>query len=263
MKKITTLMATKMDGTKLDVILEEINYELIAKLEGKKVKLDHVIKNGIRYPSIYLNEKDIKEIFGLTFKGGAHIILNKDWKPYEEEIKKERESFYKKEAEKYNIIGFVHEIGCDADSSFYFKYDCPEKTPWRIRNQICNKDNKLTKILSSNEIFELAEKLNAKKLPAHGGSYGGVEFDESNIDAFLKVAREKYNKIQNEKMEKTEKAKKERDKIFEKAKKTGKKVLLYNYSAPCTLKNEECDLDTINVYAMPDGTKTEKLHHNY
>lgn len=49
--------------------------------------------------------------------------------------------------------------------------------------------------------------------------------------------------------------------IFAEAKETGKPVVLRKTSAPCNDPHEECSLDMVTVYAMPDGsTKTERHH---
>ena len=58
-----------------------------------------------------------------------------------------------------------------------------------------------------------------------------------------------------------EKKEAERKAIFDKAKETGKKQLLKKWSEPCNDPNEECDVDMIYEYAMPNGTvKGERQH---
>ena len=55
--------------------------------------------------------------------------------------------------------------------------------------------------------------------------------------------------------------KKEIHAIFEKAKATGEKQLLNKWCEYCNDKNEDCNIDTIHAYAMPDGSvKTERCH---
>jgi len=49
--------------------------------------------------------------------------------------------------------------------------------------------------------------------------------------------------------------------IFATAKATGKKQEIKHYMADCNDPREECSLDVVTVYAMPDGTeKTERMH---
>ena len=50
---------------------------------------------------------------------------------------------------------------------------------------------------------------------------------------------------------------------FVEAKTTKKPVELYGYSAPCNDPSEECDLDNVTVYAMPDGTKKTFRNHTW
>lgn len=52
-----------------------------------------------------------------------------------------------------------------------------------------------------------------------------------------------------------------REQIFAEAARTGKPVVLDHYTDECNDRREECDLDNVTVYAMPDGsTKTERSH---
>lgn len=39
--------------------------------------------------------------------------------------------------------------------------------------------------------------------------------------------------------------------------------LLYSYQAPCNDNNEECDVDIVYIYAMPDGSTKEVRSHTY
>jgi len=49
--------------------------------------------------------------------------------------------------------------------------------------------------------------------------------------------------------------------IFEMAKQTGEKQIIRQWSEECNDPREECDIDNIIEYAMPDGsTKTERYH---
>lgn len=62
---------------------------------------------------------------------------------------------------------------------------------------------------------------------------------------------------------KQEKRKEEQKKTFETAKATGERQVLYKTFDECDDPREECSMDEIVVYAMPDGsTKTER-HHTY
>ncbi len=53
----------------------------------------------------------------------------------------------------------------------------------------------------------------------------------------------------------------ERQAKFDKARKTGRPVLLEKWTEPCSDPHEECSLDIVQQYAMPDGSvKVERNH---
>ncbi len=53
----------------------------------------------------------------------------------------------------------------------------------------------------------------------------------------------------------------ERQARFDEARETGKPVLLAQWTEPCSDPREECSLDIVRQYAMPDGSvKTERNH---
>jgi len=56
-------------------------------------------------------------------------------------------------------------------------------------------------------------------------------------------------------------AQNKRDAIFAQARETGQPVVLRSYSDDCDDPNEECSLDNVTEYAMPDGKiKTVRSH---
>ena len=82
----------------------------------------------------------------------------------------------------------------------------------------------------------------------------GEEFTYQQVLEYTKPARE---------IKEAAKAKKEteRQAKFDEARETGKKVELYRYSADCNDPNEDCNVDIITQYAMPDGSiKVERIH---
>jgi hypothetical protein len=82
----------------------------------------------------------------------------------------------------------------------------------------------------------------------------GKEFTYAKAMEYTRPAREaKAAKEQAEKAEKQAK--------FDEAKTTGKPVELKRYTAECNDPQEECNMDIVTVYAMPDGsTKTVRMH---
>ncbi len=80
----------------------------------------------------------------------------------------------------------------------------------------------------------------------------GEEFTYPQVLEYLRPLRE-------------EKARKEaeRQAKFEEAKRTGKPVELSRIAVECNDPDEECDIDIITVYAMPDGSIKEKREHTW
>jgi hypothetical protein len=98
----------------------------------------------------------------------------------------------------------------------------------------------------------------------------GSKIDDSTIKAlgekFTLGQAEVYAKpsLEQKAREKYEKALKkytETTGAFEEAKRTGKPVIIAEWSDECNDPDEECDIDNITKYAMPDGsTKIERSH---
>ena len=79
--------------------------------------------------------------------------------------------------------------------------------------------------------------------------------------SYHKANKSAGNKNRHFYIKKREKKENERKAIFDKAKKTGVKQELKRWSEECNDPNEDCDIDIIIEYAMPDGTiKTERNH---
>lgn len=76
----------------------------------------------------------------------------------------------------------------------------------------------------------------------------------------LEIAEHEVNdkKLAKDKIENDKKAE-----IYLLAKKTGEKQLLYKWSESCNDKNEECDIDNLYQYVMPDGTLKIERHHTW
>ncbi|MHB8554039.1 MAG: hypothetical protein ACYDAO_10720, partial [Thermoplasmataceae archaeon] len=51
--------------------------------------------------------------------------------------------------------------------------------------------------------------------------------------------------------------------IFEIAKQTGERQLLERYSTDCNDPEEECNIDIVQIFAMPDGTQKVFRTHTY
>lgn len=72
-----------------------------------------------------------------------------------------------------------------------------------------------------------------------------------------------YNEIIAAKDAKKAEAEDKKKAIFEKAKQTGEKQIIETYSVECSDPDEECDVDIVTVYAMPDGTTKTTQNHTW
>jgi len=77
----------------------------------------------------------------------------------------------------------------------------------------------------------------------------------------IEAAKQKEAEIEKKRQEEVEKKQKEIDEKFKQARETGEKVELERWHENCNDPSEECSLDIVILYAMPDGsTKTERVH---
>lgn len=86
----------------------------------------------------------------------------------------------------------------------------------------------------------------------------GEEFTYQQVEEYAKPILEEKEKNIKQRELKKKIAKEEK---FKQAKETGKPVPLDKYVTNCDKTVEDCSLDLITIYAMPDGTeKTERIH---
>lgn len=89
------------------------------------------------------------------------------------------------------------------------------------------------------------------------------EMTFSEYKKLAELAEEKAKKAEVEKSEK-EKAEKERiEALFAKARETGKPQVIEQYPVECNVPEEDCDIDIVTIYAMPDGTRKTERHHTW
>ncbi len=88
------------------------------------------------------------------------------------------------------------------------------------------------------------------------------EVVEKTKEKVIGDAREEAEKeMKKEKKKREMEEKKER--LFEKAKETGEKQKIKSFSTHCMDPDEECNVDIVTVYAMPDGTEKKEAHHTW
>jgi len=83
----------------------------------------------------------------------------------------------------------------------------------------------------------------------------------ARLKELIQAAEEKAAEIERQKAEKQAKIEAERQAKFEEAARTGQPVELSRWTDDCNDPREECDLDIVIEYAMPDGTTTIKRYH--
>jgi hypothetical protein len=91
------------------------------------------------------------------------------------------------------------------------------------------------------------------------GKLVGTLGEEFTYEQAAEFARPKLEALAKTKAEKEAK----RQAIFDKAKETGEKQLLRQWSDECNDPNESCDIDTVYEWAMPDGTTKVERHHTW
>lgn len=125
-------------------------------------------------------------------------------------------------------------------------------------------DGGLEKIRKSK--MEISEALGRKADEVDFGDYSIKETFYITFAEFKKIVAEAEKKNAEIDTEKSEKQRRENEKIakkFKSAKETGHPVELYRMTDACDNPNEECDLDIIVTYAMPDGTRETKRSHTW
>lgn len=89
----------------------------------------------------------------------------------------------------------------------------------------------------------------------------GIRDERGNILVSHAVVMGVYNKIIANKAVKKAAKQTEKDVIFQKAKEIGEKQILERYTVECSDPREECDIDIVTIWAMPDGTtKKDQVH---
>jgi hypothetical protein len=87
--------------------------------------------------------------------------------------------------------------------------------------------------------------------------YAKIIKEHEGEEPFELTLAEVLEKRMQNKKDKEEKL----NKLFTAAKETGEKQEISHYTTGCNDKNEECDIDIVYEYAMPDGTvKVERIH---
>lgn len=88
--------------------------------------------------------------------------------------------------------------------------------------------------------------------------------DLESLSKNAKTMLEGFEKEEEKKKtDKKEKEEQRRKKIFELAKETGEKQLLYSYSIDCQSRDEECDVDNVCEWALSNGKTEKTISHSW
>lgn len=86
--------------------------------------------------------------------------------------------------------------------------------------------------------------------------------DTFTYEEAKEMLKEEVEELEQKNIEKA--AEKERiEQLFVTAKETGSKQLIREYSEACNDPAEDCDVDIVKLYAMPDGTETLERFHTW
>lgn len=86
---------------------------------------------------------------------------------------------------------------------------------------------------------------------------------ETNNTITIAKLKELMQPIVAKRLAKRKKAEEEKRAKFDDAAKTNNPVVLYTYTVDCNDPEQACDIDTITVFAMPDGSIKKRRDHNW
>jgi len=210
-------------------------------------------------PSLELKKAEIKKIFGVDIPTKTAFIKITNYNDYENWKKLCEEEKTEEDYKNTKITGYTYEMGCDCADTKRFEISIYSE---KMRNELSKYDDIAAELLKKNP-----EKYSAKTIPSNLGSYGGLEVDEENVQNLLEDAKKALEIKENEK--ENERQKREIDKeekitnLKKLAKETGEKQIYERYSVECNDPNEECDIDNIVVYVLPNGEFETTRNHTW
>ncbi|MEW6170661.1 MAG: hypothetical protein AB1472_03805 [Candidatus Omnitrophota bacterium] len=252
--------------------IEDCNSKKTAKQKGNDVQIHWekkvpVIKinNGTFFEQI----KEKAKAEGKNTKKWREcylLISQEEYKNLRAMIEEEKQKA--REVEIKRICEYKGEVTISDHSSYNARVDFSDFSTFLKIEEVRKDAKKMRAIINTlgrDVIFHYRDK--------GWGEYKYYEGDYTD-EISLTISFEQFQQIiaeQEKELEKALEAKKqkklqseaERQAKFEEAKRTGKKVKLYSYADDCNDENEDCDIDTIIVYAMPNGSIQEERHHNW
>ena len=114
------------------------------------------------------------------------------------------------------------------------------------------------------EAARLLEKIGLAKCVGGWGYHVALDTADALGERFTYPQAVEYTRPAREVKEAaTQKDIKEKEAKFQKARETGEPVLLHRWTEECNDRDEECNLDIVYEYAMPDGSTSVERHHTW
>lgn len=227
----------------------------------------HVLRTGYheKYGWYYaVPNKFGEKTFGVKVPAGKQYIVLTDpsAKDVTKKAKKILEQIEREEAKKA-----FENLSDDSKITMIFATDfttviCEEETAEKHDFFQTTKE-KIHKYLNTDEIENT---LGRKTDEVDFGDYVHRFKYKMTFGEYKKLAELAEKKAQEAEQKKREKERAEKERveaIFAKARETGEKQVIEQYSVPCNDPEEDCDIDIITVYAMPDGTRKTERHHTW
>ena len=239
--EIISINAGERSNTQFKVQINNyIGYNMLGSQNGK---------NGIK-----INKCSTKRILG---KGFNHDVILGFPADVDEKIMAEIEKINTDRAEQKRL--YIENI---KNGKIPIKVIYHEGSPLSGHMTSYNEKDK------SNEIDKLLKELGLAKDISGWGTIVDADFVKKVGETFTLSQAKKYvqPKIDaiEEKRIKKEKIKNEHQKnALKQAKESGEKVRITSYSIGCTDREEECNLDIVTVWAMPDGNITDTINHTW
>lgn len=227
----------------------------------------HVLRTGYheKYGWYYaVPNKFGEKTFGVKVPAGKQYIVLTDpsAKDVTKKAKEILEQIEREEAQKE-----FENLSDDAKITLIFATDfttivCENETAGKHEFFKTTKEN-IHQNLNTDDIEKV---LGRKADEVDWGDYVHKYRYEMTFSEYKKLAELAEKKAQEAEQKKREKEKAEKERIealFAKARETGEKQVIEQYSVPCNVPEEDCDIDIVTIYAMPDGTRKTERHHTW
>lgn len=254
-------------GEKYNLIIKSIEYnnknfdlsinkcELLKSIaHGDFIRINKNIKNDNleRFINEMTGNKLTTDYIGIIINGEFRKQLDDYIKECSEILNKEREKFDSDLINNNTLITVIFRL--DRGYSIINKEQS---------NKLSDFENTLNKhrfILDNNILFN--SYLENTEFSDYSISYT-YRINMADLIEVMKKASEIISEKGKSKKERKLKEIQRIKKLFELAKETGKPQEIESYSDLCNDEKEECNIDIITIYAMPDGTKKKVREHTY